>query len=298
MELRHLRYFIAVAELRSVRAASEQLHVTQPAISRQIQDLEESIGAALFERTPRGLKLTPAGQAYLAEARDILVRVDAANRLAHRIATGVQGHLRVGFVENASWSGLVLSALHAFQQEASDVALELQPMNTPEQLDAIAAERLDGGFCYRFGALPDGFASLPLLEQSVVLAVPEHCAIGSDGPVRACELWGLPFIAFPRHVYAAYYDRLISACAERGLTLDIRQEASTETAILSLVAAGVGAALVNAANRERPPARVRFVEVGDLHVRLPLEFCFLAQHGNAALQRFIDLLRAHRPDGQ
>ncbi|MBC8639574.1 LysR family transcriptional regulator [Caballeronia sp. EK] len=296
MELRHLRYFIAVAELRSVRAASEHLHVTQPAISRQIQDLEEAIGATLFERTPRGLKLTPAGIAYLSEARDILARVDAANRLAHRIASGVQGHLRVGFVENASWSGLVSSALSAFQQSASDVALELQPMNTPEQLDAIAAERLDGGFCYRFGALPEGFASVPLLEQGVVLAVPDACPLGKNGPVKAGELIGLPFIAFPRHVYAAYYDRLVSACAERGLTLDIRQEASTETAILSLVAAGVGAALVNAANRDRPPARVRFVDVTDLSVRLPLEFCFLAQHGNAALQRFIDLLRAHRPE--
>ncbi|SAK96528.1 LysR family transcriptional regulator [Caballeronia hypogeia] len=294
MELRHLRYFIAVAESRSVRAASEQLHVTQPAISRQIQDLEEAIGATLFERTPRGLKLTSAGMAYLAEARDILARVDAANRLAHRIASGVQGRLRVGFVENASWSGLVSSALHAFQQTASDVALELQPMNTPEQLDAIAAERLDGGFCYRFGALPDGFASLPLLEQGVVLAVPEHSATGREGPVDARDLVDVPFIAFPRHVYAAYYDRLISACAQRGLTLDIRQEASTETAILSLVAAGVGAALVNAANRERPPARVRFVDVRDLSVRLPLEFCHLAQHGNAALQRFIDLLAANK----
>jgi DNA-binding transcriptional LysR family regulator len=290
MELRHLRYFIAVAELRSVRAASEQLHVTQPAISRQIQDLEEAIGASLFERSPRGLKLTPAGIAYLREARDILARVDAANRLANRIASGERGRLRVGFVENASWSNVVLSAFNAFQQDASDIALELQPMNTPEQFDAIAAERLDGGFCYRFGALPDGFASVPLIEQTVVLAVPEQCDIGMQGSVKAHELKGVPFIAFPRHVYAAYYDRLISACAQRGLTLGIRQEASTETAILSLVAAGVGAALVNAANRERPPARVRFVEVDDLDIRLPLEFCYAAQHGNAALQRFIGLL--------
>lgn len=292
MELRHLRYFIAVAELRSVRAASEQLHVTQPAISRQIHDLEQAIGATLFERTPRGLKLTAAGVAYLAEARSILAHVDAANRLAHRIASGEQGRLRVGFVENASWSGLVSSALNAFQQAASNIALELQPMNTPEQLDAIAAERLDGGFCYRFGALPDGFASIGLFEQRVVLAVPEHCPLVTQARVKARDLSALQFIGFPRHVYAAYYDRLISACAERGLTLNIVQEASTETAILSLVAAGVGAALVNAANRERPPARVRFIDVEDLPVRLPLEFSFLAQHGNAALQRFIDLLEA------
>jgi DNA-binding transcriptional LysR family regulator len=294
MELRHLRYFIAVAELRSVRAASEQLHVTQPAISRQIQDLEDAIGAALFERTPRGLKLTPAGEAYLLEAREILARVDAANRLARRIASGVQGHLRIGFVENAVWSGPVSSALSAFEQAAPNVALELTPMNTPEQLDALAAGRLDGGFCYRFGALPEGISSLHVLDQSVVLAVPQAWPHGSAGAVSAHELSGRPFIAFPRRVYPAYYDRLLSACAERGLTLDIRQEASTETAILSLVSAGMGAAIVNAANRDRPPARVRFVDLPDLEISLPLEFCFVAQEAaheaNPTLKRFLDLL--------
>ncbi|SAK43032.1 MULTISPECIES: LysR family transcriptional regulator [Caballeronia] len=290
MELRHLRYFIAVAELRSVRAASDHLHVTQPAISRQIQDLEDAIGATLFERTPRGLKLTPAGEAYLSEAREILDRVDAANRLARRIASGVQGQLRIGFVENAAWSGIVSRALSAFEQAAPNVALELTPMNTPEQLDALAAGRLDGAIAYRIGALPEGIESVHVLDQGVVLAVPESWPQGSAGAVDAQELAGKPFILFPRRVYPAYYDRLLSACAERGLTLDIRQEASTETAILSLVSAGMGAAIVNAANRDRPPARVRFVELRDLSVPLPLEFCFVERATNPALERFVELL--------
>jgi DNA-binding transcriptional LysR family regulator len=290
MELRHLRYFIAVAELRSVRAASEQLHVTQPAISRQIHDLEHAIGAALFERSPRGLTLTAAGEAYLAEAREILARVDAANRLARQIAAGQRGHLRVGFVENAAWSELVSRALREFEQAVPNVALELQPMNTPEQLEAIAAGRLDGGFCYRVGVLPEGIASVPVLEQNVVLAVPEAWTLGEAGAVSTAELRETPFIAFPRRAYPAYYDRLLSACAERGLTLDIRQEAATETAILSLVSAGMGAAIVNAANRERPPARVRFVDLQDLSVQLPLEFCFAAHAANAVLDRFVERL--------
>ena len=287
MELRHLRYFVAVAELRSVRAASEQLHVTQPAISRQIRDLEDAIGAALFERTPRGLNLTASGDAYLAQAREILAHVDTANRLARRIADGVQGNVRIGFVENAAWSGIVSRALNAFEKQAPHVALELTPMNTPEQLDAIAAGRLDGGFCYPVGALPEGIASVPVLEQHVVLAVPETWPLARKKSVATRELTGKPFIAFPRRVYPAYYDRLLSACAERGLTLDIRQEASTETAILSLVSAGMGAAIVNAANLDRPPSRVRFVELCDLSVPLTLEFCFASVKKNAALERFV-----------
>jgi DNA-binding transcriptional LysR family regulator len=296
MELRHLRYFVAVAELRSVRAASEQLHVTQPALSRQIHDLEDAIGVALFERTSRGLVLTTAGETYLSDAREILSRVDAANRLARQIASGLRGHLRIGFVENAAWSDTVSDALRGFEQAVPHVSLELQVLNTPEQLEAIAAGRLDGGFCYRVSVLPEGIASVAVLEQNVVLAVPETWTLGEAGTVSTSELRGLPFIAFPRHAYPAYYDRLIAACAERGLTLDIRQEAATETAILSLVSAGIGAAIVNAANRDRPPARVRFVDLQDLSIPLPLEFCFIANGTNgaysskAALHRFVELL--------
>ncbi|WP_374620658.1 LysR family transcriptional regulator [Pandoraea sp.] len=293
MELRHLRYFIAVAEQLSVRAASEILHVTQPAVSRQIRDLEATIGAALFTRTARGLVLTAAGTAYLAEARDIFARLESANRAARRLAAGVTGRLRIGFVENASWDGLVPAAFNAFQRAMPDVALELIPMNTPEQLEAIAAGALDGGFCYRFGELREGCVELPLLEHDVVLAVPTHWTLGREGGVDVAALRAHPFVAFPRAVYPAYYDRLIAACAERGLTLDIRQEVSTEAAILSLVSAGVGLAIVNDANRDRPPARVRFVAVRDLSVRLPLAFCHSSQHlPPPALQRFIEQLAA------
>ncbi|WP_168790289.1 LysR family transcriptional regulator [Paraburkholderia aromaticivorans] len=292
MELRHLRYFVAVAEHASVRGASEQLHVTQPAISRQIQDLEETLGVALFERTPRGLKLTLAGDAYLREARGILKQVESAARVAQRIAAGVSGHVRMGFVENAVWGGLVPNALQAFQQAAPQVGIELTPMNTPEQLGAIDAGQLDGGFIYHFGALPEQFVSLPLLENGVVLAAPVAWSFGRRKSVRAAQLAGKPFITFPRRVYPAYYDRLIGACERAGLTLDVVQEVSTEAAILSLVSAGVGAAIVNSANRERPPALVQFLALSDLSIALPLHFAYHEQHRNPALAQFIALLKA------
>ncbi|MFM0407661.1 LysR family transcriptional regulator [Paraburkholderia dipogonis] len=294
MELRHLRYFVAVAEHASVRGASEQLHVTQPAISRQIQDLEETLGVALFERTPRGLKLTLAGEAYLREARGILQQVESAARAAQRIAAGVSGHVRIGFVENAVWGGLVPNALQAFQQAAPQVGIELTPMNTPEQLDAITQGTLDGGFVYHFGALPEQITSLPLLENGVVLAAPAAWSFGRRKSVRAAQLAGKPFITFPRHVYPAYYDRLIGAYERAGLTLDVVQEVSTEAAILSLVSAGVGAAIVNSANRDRPPALVQFLNLADLSIALPLHFAYHEQHRNPALAQFIALLKAQR----
>lgn len=294
MELRHLRYFIVVAEHLSVRAASEQLHVTQPAISRQIRDLEETIGATLFARSARGLVLTEAGTAYLEDARAILASVAAANLHAQRIAAGIEGRLRIGFVENAAWDGLVPAAFSAFQQAAPRVALALLPMNTPEQFDAIAAGQLDGGFGYRFGSLPEGFSDVPLLDHDVVLAVPADWTLGRDGPVATSALHGVPFVGFPRAVYPAYHDHLLAACTAQHLTLDIRQEVSTEAAILSLVSAGVGAAIVNDANRDRPPARVRFVALRDLSVRLPLAFCYATDASSATLHRFIERLVALR----
>lgn len=289
MELRHLRYFVAVAETLNVRVASEQLHITQPAISRQIRDLEDTVGAALFTRTPRGLRLTPAGTAYLTEARAILARVDTANRMARRLAAGQLGHIRLGFVENMASAGAVSDSLRSFRISAPDVAIDLQVMNTPQQLEAIQAERLDGGFCY-VDRLPDGLASRRLSTQDVVLAVSSDWTLGARGAVTTAQLAGTPFVAFPRNTYPAYHDRLLTACAERGLALDIRQEAATETAILALVSAGVGAAIVNAANLDRPPAGIRFVHISDLSVPLSLEFCFVADIDNPALLRFVNAL--------
>lgn len=290
MELRHLRYFIAVAELRNMRAASEQLHVTQPAISRQIHDLEETLGVTLFERTPRGLALTPAGAAYLVQARDVLGRVDDAARVAQRVAAGMQGRLRLAFVENATWSGPVPVALHAFQRAWPQVGLELLPMNTPEMLEAIGAGHIDGGFGYRFGPLPQGCESVPLVDYDVVLAAPEAWPLARLENAAAHQLAGLPFVTFPRRVYPVYHDRLLDACARRGLKLNIVQEISSETGILSLVSAGVGAAIVNSANRHRPPSLVRLIPLQDISVPLPLTFFFAGGANNPALVRFTEQL--------
>ncbi|AUH52911.1 LysR family transcriptional regulator [Chromobacterium sp. ATCC 53434] len=293
MELRHLRYFAAVAEHASMRAASERLHITQPAITRQIQDLEAELGFTLFTRSPRGLRLTPAGDSYLRDARRILAALDAAATAARRVADGVAGQLRLGYVENAGWDGVVPQALHRFQAEAPDVAMALSTLNSPEQLAAIAQDALDGGFIYRFDPLPDDLAALPLLSHDIVLALPRAWRIAHDEaqPFDLHALAGRPFVSFPRAVYPAYHDRLFSACQQAGIRLNIVQEQPTEAAMLSLVCSGIGAAIVNAANLARPPAQVRFYRLQNLSVPLPLCFVWQRQAGNPALARFVETLR-------
>ncbi|MCD4502476.1 LysR family transcriptional regulator [Chromobacterium piscinae] len=298
MELRHLRYFAAVAEHASMRAASERLHITQPAISRQVQDLEDELGFALFTRSPRGLRLTPAGECYLRDVGKILAALDAAAAAALRVADGAAGQLRLGYVENAGWDGAVPQALHRFQADAPEVSLSLSTLNSPEQLGAIGQNALDGGFIYQLDPLPDGFASLPLLEQDVVLALPRAWRIEHDEaqPFDLRALAGRPFVSFPRAVYPAYHDRLFSACQQAGIRLNVVQEQPTEAAMLSLVCAGIGAAIVNAANLARPPAQARFYRLQNLSVPLPLCFAWKRGSGNPALARFIESL--HKTMGE
>ena len=270
MELRHLRYFTAVAENQSFRLAAERINVTQPAITRQIQDLEQMLGARLFDRTPQGVRLTVAGELFLRETRKSLDILESATRAVKLVASGLRGTLRLGVVENASWDGLVPDAFNRFQREAPEVSIHLAPMNTPEQVAEILNGTLDGGFIYTYGELPRALRVLPLAIGDVVAAVPRSWNLPEDQPISARDLNGLPVVCFPRQTYPAYYDMLVSACSEAGLTLNVVQEVPTEAAILSLVSAGMGAAIVNAANLGRPPARAQFLGFTDLSVQMPL----------------------------
>lgn len=296
MELRHLRYFIAVAESHSFRVAAERIHVTQPAITRQIQDLEAEVGVALFQRTTVGVMLTPAGELFLREVRVALSILTAAIRSAKRVSAGLEGSLRIGFVENSSWEGLVPDAFARYQAQAPNVHLELLPLNSPEQVESLVADRIDGGFIYTFEELPAEISTIPLLHKGALLAVPRQWGWPDDQPVRASELNDKPVIAFPRYTYPAYHDYLIQACREAGLTLNVVQEVTTEAAILSLVSAGIGAAIVNDGNLSRRPARVQFLKLADLPLAMPLAFAYTRQNQNPALARFIMMLEALRAE--
>ena len=289
MELRHLRYFLAVAEHENVRMASERLHVTQPAVSRQIQDLEDELGVHLFERLPRGLRLSPSGVSFRQDVAQLMQGLDGACDRARRVSKGEIGILRVGYVEVAGWEGIVPDAFHAFREAVPDVRLELLPAGTPEQLTAIADGGLDGGFVYQFGITTRGLTSIPLQTDGVTLAMPAHWNHRPRGAIRLRDLVGAPFVFFQRSTYPAYHDQLLTACATGGLVPNIVQEARNEAAVRSLVAAGIGTAIVNDRNRHRPPSRVEFANIRDLQVELPLSFVARSDNINPAL----DALRRH-----
>lgn len=162
MELRHLRYFVAIGEEENYRRAAQRLNVAQTALSTQIQDLEAELGFKLFDRLPRGVKLSAAGKLFLADARRILRDVNEAASRAARVARGQSGTLRVGFTENASWRGVVPESLRRFRKRQPDAELQLTPATSLEQIEAIRSGRLDAGFVFNMPKADAAWIRLPL----------------------------------------------------------------------------------------------------------------------------------------
>ena len=298
MELRHLRYFVAVAEAENIRRAAEHLHIVQPALSRQMQQLEEELECVLFDRLPRGIRLNAAGKAFLESARDILSRTDEAVAHARRVAQGEAGHLHIGFIENAAWFGAFPKSIQQYRARYPNVGLGLHPMFSTEQFAAIVAGQLDAGFCYTFEALPTGCQALLLRMDTVVLAVPRRYGWKKRGEVCLKDLKTEAFVGLSRSNAPAYVDRIVSTTYAGGLSPNIVQEAIDEKTLLSLVSAGIGIGFCNSANAGRKPPLVDLVPVVDFDLKLPLCFVWNQSNSSAALSAFRSVVSRHQDRGR
>src|SRR5580704_12534053 len=158
MELRHLRYFVGVGEEQHFGRAAKRLRVAQPALSKQIQNLEQEMGFVLFDRLPRGVRLNAAGKLFLTDARRILQDVDEAKLRAERIAHGKAGTLRIGIATAVSWHGIVVDTFREFRRRQPDVELELHHLLSVNQIEAILSGRLDAGFAASLTPWPKDLA--------------------------------------------------------------------------------------------------------------------------------------------
>jgi len=288
MELRHLRYFVAVGDEQHYGRAALRLRVVQPALSRQIQDLEEEVGFKLFERLPRGVKLSPAGKLFLEDARRILQDVNEAAARAARVARGQSGTLRVGFSENASWRGVVPESLRRFREIQPDAELQLQPLPSLEQLEAIRFGRLDAGFVLDMPKADPELERLRVAIQRIELAVPTGHALTKLKELRLRDLTDASFVWFPRRASPALYDRLMRECFRGGLKSPrIVQDGLNEATILSLVATGLGVGWVLGTARWRCPKSVVITSVVDLNVPLLLALAWRKDNKSPLLASFV-----------
>ena len=288
MELRHLRYFVAVGEEQHYGRAAERLGIAQPALSRQIQDLEKELGFSLFDRLPRGVKLSAAGKLYLSDARRILHEVEGAKLRAERVARGQAGTLRVGFVEALSWRGVVPDSFRRFRRRQPDAELDLHPMLSNQQMEAVRSGKLDAGFIFSLEA-PDGdVAQLQVARYKLMLAAPQGHAVTRIKRLRLRDLRGAPFISVHRWVTPIYYDRIMQVCLRGGLKAPrIVQQLVDHATMLSLVACRLGVAFVSETTRWQCPRGVTLLPVVDLDFPLPFHLIWRKDDPSPLLQKFV-----------
>jgi len=245
MDLRHLRYFVTVAEELHFGRAAKKLHISQPPLSMQIRALENELGVTLFNRTQRQVSLTQAGAALLGEARHILTRVEQAILATKRAGRGEIGELAIGFISVADYNVLPL-VLREFRRRFPLVNLSLRELTTDAQIADLLAGRIDVGF-----VLPPidepALQSVPILREPLIAALPaKHPLARQPGKLALEKLKDAPFILFPRPNAPGLYDDVVSCCKAAGFSPRVAQEAIQMQTIISLVSAELGVALIPA----------------------------------------------------
>jgi DNA-binding transcriptional LysR family regulator len=286
VDARLWRSFAMVAEELHYGRAAERLHITQPALSRQIRDLERLLGVSLFDRTSRRVVLNRAGQAVLGQARRALAESDRAVRLARLAAHGDWGELAIAVLPAVALA-LLPAIIRAHRDAHPAIGVRISESFDDEQLTALAAGRIDAGFL-RAAAAPPGICLETLLTEPVVAGLPADHRLARHDRIALSELAGEPLVFFPRHRSVLAYDEFIASCRAAGFSPAIVQEASGISA-LGLVAAGLGVTVVAASYQALSLDGVRFVPVTG-H-QLTLQVAWAAGNTNTALPAFLDTTR-------
>ena len=243
MELRHLRYFIGVAEEENVSRAALKLHVSQPALSRQIRDLEDELGFLLLERSAKSVRLTEAGRAFLTEARAVLERAEDAVKAARAIATGRSGELHVGYAPSLT-ARILPPTLRAFQTELPNVRVRLHDFSTEEMLAGLRDGKLQIAFVVRLTpALLRGLRFEELIRDPICLAVaPKHPLAGRRS-VTLAEVAREPLITYSRKDYPDAHEHLAAMFAAIKSKPRIAEEHDSVSSLIAAVEAGNGVAI-------------------------------------------------------
>ena len=247
MELRHLRYFIAVAEELHFGRAAQVLGISQPPLSQQIQALEHEVGARLFERTNRRVELSEAGRLFLHEARLVLAQVDKAADVARRAQLGELGELKIGFTSSAPFNSSIPQAIFAFRQAFPAVHLSLQEMSSTEVAESLVDESIQVGLM-RPLPLPDSLSVVELMREPLVAVLnADHPLVqGSERGLHLAQLAEEPFVFFPRSYGSGLYAQLLNLARDAGFSPRFAQEAGEAMTIIGLVAAGLGVSVLPA----------------------------------------------------
>jgi len=287
MEFRQLRYFCAIAEEVHFGRAAQRLKIAQPALTRQIQNLEREIGVQLFQRLPRGIRLTAAGAGFLTDAQDVLKRLDEIAARAKAVGHGKLGTIKIGFCDGASWDGIAPAAVHQFRNASPNVVIEMLKMVSAEQLSALHEGRIDGGFLFN---VPDDdpICDVHIVgECNVVLAMPVGHPLLEKDRLFLEDFRSERFVWPQRNRNPTYHDLLVAAFSASGLTPHIVQEISDESVALNLISTGGVLGPVTSATYAHCPPRVALREIEDLSVPLSLQFAWRRDTNSPVILSFL-----------
>lgn len=246
MELRHLRYFVAVADLGSVSRAASKLFMAQPPLSAQIRQLEEEVGASLLVRLPRGVRLTPAGESFLVDARAILARAQQASSRARELQSGQRSILRVGLMPSATQTVLP-GLLKRLRREGLEVSVEAHEMiPSARQLQALRNAEIDLGFIRPGSSTPPPETVAGIDDPYCLALAADHALAHASGPLALKSVSHEPFVSFSRYAESDYFDQTAALCEEAGFVPDLRHSAGQFVSVLAMVGSGLGVAIVPA----------------------------------------------------
>ncbi|MBB4368362.1 DNA-binding transcriptional LysR family regulator [Bradyrhizobium sp. cir1] len=290
MELRHLRYFTAVAGERSFTRAAEKLRIAQPPLSRQMRDLEEELGVALFERGSRPLRLTPAGRFFHEHALQILERADELRITTRRFGEAGRRQLIIGFVGSALYGGLP-DVVRGFRAAHSRLEVGLIEMNTVEQIAALKEGRIDVGFG-RLRFDDPAIRREVIVEESLLVALSPDHPLRERETLRFVDIAAEPLVLYPRSPRPSYADQILSFFRDRSMEAQVVQEVRELQTALGLVAAGVGISLVPQSVQHLRRHDVLYRPLAEDSITSPLIMSFRASDTSPEVREILEVIRA------
>ncbi|MBY3167351.1 LysR family transcriptional regulator [Rhizobium laguerreae] len=290
MELRHLRYFLAVAEEGNFTRAAGKLGIGQPPLSQQIRDLEREVGAALFHRVPHGAELTAAGAAFLGEAKASFAAAEKAKLAAQSANRGETGRLSLGFTASSAFNPVVSTTIRRFRARWPEVQLLLTEMNTLALMQKLERGELDATFMRPSLDDPVGIRLRRLPDEPMVIALPASHLLARRSKLPLAALADEPFILFPRLVGLSLYDDVVLACRRAGFELTVAQEAPQISSVVNLVAADLGVSIVPASISQIKLEGVAYRPVEGPPAVARLALAILKTHRSPVTENLISLL--------
>jgi DNA-binding transcriptional LysR family regulator len=292
LQSRHIHYFLAVGEELNFYRAAERLHITQPALWRQIRELEDEVGVKLLDRTRRGISLTPAGAAFLSECRDLLNHMESSCAHTRRVGQGIVGTLHIACNEIASRLREVSVFLKEFREQHPEVSIQLHGMMSQQQISALRSGSIDVGFLFRYDGQQSEFQAIRLGSDHFILALSRDHPLARRTSLELKDLAGESIIMPSPSNNSAIYERLLNNFRNAGLVPHITHYADSENTLLNMVTAGIGIAFMTSSIRNSIISGAVLRPVSDLSIPVHLDMIWRSENENPSLQHFVKFMKS------